>query len=59
MVTQGRYETSRELQNIGVIGGADLTTEAAVTKLMLLLGEYGQEKAKVMIGQSLAGELTV
>jgi L-asparaginase len=59
MVTQGRYETSRDLQKIGVIGGADMTTEAAVTKLMLLLGEYGPEKAKVMIGQALAGELTV
>jgi L-asparaginase len=59
MVTQGRYETSRELQRIGIIGGADMTTEAAVTKLMLLLGEYGTEKAKVMVAQSLAGELTV
>jgi L-asparaginase len=59
MVTQGRYETSRELQQIGVIGGADMTTEAAVTKLMLLLGEYGAEKAKVLVAQSLAGELTV
>ena len=58
MVTQGRYETSRELQSIGVIGGADMTTEAAVTKLMLLLGEFGPQKAKAMIGQSLAGELT-
>lgn len=59
MVTQGRYETSRELARIGVIGGADMTTEAAVTKLMLLMGEYGMEKTKELISQSLAGELTV
>jgi L-asparaginase len=59
MVTQGRYETSRDLQQIGVIGGADMTTEAAVSKLMLLLGEYGVEKTKVLVAKSLAGELTV
>jgi L-asparaginase len=58
MVTQGRYETSRELQRIGVIGGADMTTEAAVTKLMLLLGEYGTKRAKELIAVSIAGELT-
>lgn len=58
MVTQGRYETSRELQRVGVVGGADMTTEAAVTKLMLLLGEYGIEKTKQLLPLSLAGELT-
>lgn len=58
-VVQGRYETSRRLQQIGVISGADMTTEAAVTKLMLLIGEYGSSNAKTMIGVSLAGELTV
>ena len=58
MVTQGRYETSRELQKIGVIGGADMTTEAAVTKLMLLLGEYGVDETRKLVAKSLAGELT-
>lgn len=57
-VVQGRYETSKRLQQIGVISGADMTTEAAVTKLMLLIGEYGPSNAKTMIGISLAGELT-
>lgn len=57
-VLQGRYETSKKLQQIGVVSGADMTTEAAVTKLMVLLGEYGAETTKALIGSSLAGELT-
>lgn len=58
MVVQGKYETSKDLQAIGVLSGGDMTTEAAVTKLMVLLGEYGQEKTKERIGKPVAGELT-
>lgn len=58
MVQQGRYETSRELRRIGVIGGADLTTEAAVTKLMLALGEFEREEAEAWMTRPVAGELS-
>lgn len=58
MVVQGKYETSRSLEEIGVIGGADMTVEAAVTKLMLLLGEYGAAQTASMISVPLAGEMT-
>jgi len=59
MVVQGKYETSRGLVEIGVISGADMTVEAAVTKLMLLLGEYGVVETKKRINEPIAGEITV
>ena len=57
MVIQGKYETSRALQEIGVISGLDMTIEAAVTKLMTLLGEHGADITKQLIGKPVAGEM--
>src|SRR5204862_7294622 len=39
IVEQGKYETSLQLKKIGVISGRDITREAALTKLMFLLGQ--------------------
>jgi L-asparaginase len=58
-VEQGRYETSADLQRIGVVGGADMTTEAALAKLMFLCGrERQQEKIIAALKQDICGELS-
>ena len=59
-VDMGKYETSAELEKIGVIGGYDITTESAVTKLMFLLGsDLSREDTSRFLQTSLRGEMTV
>ncbi|WP_017732904.1 asparaginase [Nafulsella turpanensis] len=57
-VMQGRYGTSKLLEDIGVLSGADMTTEAAMTKTMLLLGEdYSVNRLKSEFSVPLCGEM--
>ncbi len=59
-VEMGRYETSLNLMSAGVIGAYDITTEALVTKLMYLLGEYKTTlEVKHWLSVSIAGEMTI
>ena len=59
-VEMGRYETSLNLVNAGVMSGFDSTTEALVTKLMYLLGEYTSlDDVKHRLSSSMCGEMTV
>ena len=58
-VQQGLYDTSAVLQDMGVISGQDITTEAALCKMMNVLGDEDMRsltERKKLISRNLAGE---
>ena len=56
----GRYGASLLLKKIGIVSGHDITTEAAVAKLMYFLGEgLNNDEVKHYMRVSLRGEITV
>ena len=58
-VMQGRYKTSKMLEDLGVVSGSDITTEAAITKMMYLLSnEDSIENVKERLKIPLCGEMS-
>ncbi|MEG2366289.1 MAG: type I asparaginase [Alistipes sp.] len=53
------YETGLRLQKAGVLSGCDMTTEAAVAKLMYVLGlERSADETRELLRKPLKGEFT-
>jgi L-asparaginase len=58
-VEQGKYATSAAFKKIGVVGSSDITSEAAVAKLMFLLGNANKKEIVKLLSSDLRGEMTV
>jgi L-asparaginase len=56
-VEQGKYQTSSQFLKLGVIGGGELTTEAAVTKLMHISAlQVSVDEKRRMMSTAICGE---
>ncbi len=57
-VRAGQYATGAALFDTGAVSGVDMTFEAALTKLMVLLDRHPAERVSTLLQQDCAGELT-
>ncbi|WAC15212.1 asparaginase [Dyadobacter pollutisoli] len=59
-VSQGQYQTSKFLKQVGVVSGSDITAEAAITKMMYIFGkESDPQKCIEMLARPIRGEMSV
>ncbi|MCF2443614.1 asparaginase [Dyadobacter sp. CY345] len=59
-VSQGHYQTSRYLKQVGVVSGSDITAEAAITKMMYVFGkEVDHAKCIDMLANPVCGEMSL
>jgi L-asparaginase len=59
-VAQGQYQTSKYLEQVGVVSGSDITAEAAITKMMYVFGKEQDHATCVkMLGTPICGEMSV
>jgi len=54
----GQYESSKVLNNSIVTDGKDITSEAALTKLMWVIGNFNIPERRAILSQNLRGEIT-
>jgi len=59
MVMQGRYATSQALADMGVVSGKDITSEAAIAKMMyLLVQDLSENQIRLRLAHALRGEMS-
>lgn len=54
----GQYESSKILKNSIVIDGKDITSEAALTKLMWVIGNFNVAERCAILSRNIRGEIT-